>query len=171
MKKIDFNQFLKEIIEQLNKGAFLTVRNKTGITNTMTISWGMFGFMWFKPVFMVMVRKSRYTFNIIENSNTFSVSFPIKKPLIEALQICGTKSGKDINKFQASNITVTDLQEYKTPIISECDLHLECKIIHKQPIDPASLNDEINKVYGAAKDYHVLYYGEILSCYANEDIL
>lgn len=171
MKKVNFNQLSKEIIEQLNRGAFLTVRDKTGNTNTMTISWGMFGYMWFKPVFMVMVRKSRYTFKLIENAETFSISYPLKNSLEKELQLCGTKSGRDLDKFKTCNLTPENLKEFKTPVISECDLHLDCKIIHKQMLDPALLNDEIEEIYGAAKDYHVLYYGEILCCQIKEDVL
>jgi flavin reductase (DIM6/NTAB) family NADH-FMN oxidoreductase RutF len=171
MKEIGFDNLSKEIIQQLNKGAFLTVKDLKGTANTMTISWGSFGYMWFKPVFMVMVRRSRYTYSLIENAENFSVSFPLKNQLNKELEVCGTKSGRDIDKFKECGLSMQYLEDFETPVIEECDLHLNCKIIYKQPIDPSLFNEETEKMYGAAKDYHTLYYGEILSCRTKEDIL
>jgi len=170
MKEIDCSQLSEQIIEQLKKGAFLTVKDKNGNLNTMTIGWGSLGYMWFRPVFTVMVRLSRYTYKLIENSDEFTVSFPLKGQLAKALEICGTKSGRDINKFKECNLTLQKSQNIETPVIAECDLHLECKIVYKQLMDSMFMSEEIEKVYGAGKDYHVLYYGEILSCNAKEDI-
>ncbi|MDD3012163.1 MAG: flavin reductase [Candidatus Gastranaerophilales bacterium] len=170
MKEIDYSQLSEQIIEQLKKGAFLTVRDKNGNLNTMTIGWGSLGYMWFKPVFIVMVRFSRYTYKLIENSDEFSVSFPLKGQLKKELGVCGTKTGRDLDKFKECNLKLQMAQNIKTPVIAECDLHLECKIVYKQSLDATFMSEEIVRVYGSEKDYHTLYYGEILSCSAKEDI-
>lgn len=170
MKEIDYYQCYEKIVEQLKQGAFLNVKNKNGIVNTMTIAWGAMGYMWRKPVFTVMVRQSRYTHNLIENAESFTVSFPRQGQLKNELNICGTKSGQDIDKFKECNLTLQKSNKVETPVIKECDLHLECKIVYKQPMDPTFMSEEIIKVYGDEKDYHTLYYGEVLSCCAKEDI-
>jgi flavin reductase (DIM6/NTAB) family NADH-FMN oxidoreductase RutF len=169
MKEIDCNQLSEQIIEQLKKGAFLTVKDKNGTLNTMTIGWGSLGYMLSRPVFTVMVRLSRFTYKLIENSDEFTVSFPLKGQLKKELEICGTKSGRDINKFEECNLTLQKAQNIETPVIAECDLHLECKIVYKQLMNPEFMSEEIDRVYGSGKDYHALYYGEILSCNVKED--
>lgn len=63
-KEIKFTEMSKEILEQLQKGAFLTVKSDDKV-NTMTIAWGALGFMWYKPVFTAMVRYSRYTYELL----------------------------------------------------------------------------------------------------------
>jgi flavin reductase (DIM6/NTAB) family NADH-FMN oxidoreductase RutF len=169
MKEIDCFQLSEQIIEQLKKGAFLTVRDKNENLNTMTIGWGSLGYMWFKPVFIAMVRFSRYTYKLMENSDEFTVSFPLKGQLKKELEICGTKSGRDIDKFKECNLALQNSQKIKTPVIADCDLNLECKIFYKQTLDPMFISEELEKVYGPGKDYHTLYYGEILSCNVKED--
>lgn len=166
MKKVQFSDYSKEILEQLQKGAFLTVKDKENNLNTMTISWGSMGFMWNRPVFTVMVRYSRYTYDLIENSDMFTVSFPADGQLKEALGICGIKSGRNMDKFKESNITAVNGNNEDTHIIKEADIHIECKIVYKQAMAEESIIEKkIKEEKYADNDYHVLYYGEILDVY------
>ncbi len=169
MKKIEFNAYGKEILEQLQKGAFLTVKDKDGKVNTMTIAWGSLGFMWNKPIFTAMVRYSRFTYDLIENADDFTVSFPLNNQLKKELAFCGSKSGKEIDKFAACNLTALKGMDTNTPIIKECDLHIECKIVYKQAMEEKAIIDkEIKEKKYANEDYHVLYYGEIRGVYLQE---
>lgn len=163
MKKIAYEDLPKELLDQLSKGAFLTVKDKDGNLNTMTIGWGALGYMWHKPVFMVMVRKSRYTFDMIEGVDEFTVSFPFNNKLKKELMICGTKSKRDVDKFELCNLTPEGIEDFNTPVIKGCDLHLMCKIIYKQALSEDCMTEQIKEVYGAEKDYHTLYYGEIIT--------
>lgn len=162
MQTIKFNELSKELLEQLMKGAFLTVKDKSGKLNTMTIAWGTIGFMWSKPIFMVMVRKSRYTYQLIEHANQFTVSFPLHGQLKTELMVCGTKSGRDIDKFKECSLDFSKINEFPTPIITKCDLHVLCNIVYKQPFNPEDADESIKSVYGEEKDYHTLYFGEII---------
>ena len=163
-KEINFTELSKELLDQLQKGAFLTVKAGDKV-NTMTIAWGSLGFMWYKPMFTSMVRYSRYTYELIEKAEDFTVSFPLNGQLKQELGICGTKSGKDMDKFGECNLTLKEGEVVKSPIIDECDLHIECKIVYKQPMDENALCQEIkDKAYGSG-NYHVLYYGEIVKAY------
>jgi len=167
MKKIKYNELSKEMLNQLEKGAFLTVKNDEKI-NSMTIGWGTIGYVWNKPIFTVLVRYSRYTHELLMNTNEFTVSVPMKNNLSKALGICGTQSGRDLNKIQAADLTLQESQTIDTPIIKECELHFECKIVHRQSMEPELFDKNLNKKKYPNNDYHVIYYGEILASYTTD---
>lgn len=160
-----FNQNSDISLDFLHKsGGFLTVKANNKI-NTMTISWGSVGFMWAKPVFMVLVRPTRYTYEFIENSDNFTVSIPYDNDeMKKALKICGSKSGRDIDKCKLANISFLESEVVESPIVDGCNMYYECKIVYKQKMDSSLIQEEkLNQLYN--DDYHVLYYGEIVSCY------
>jgi len=154
------NQFL----EQLPKGAFLTVQSGDKV-NTMTIGWGSIGYIWKKPIMMVMVRYSRYTHELLAGADDFTVSLPLDNSMKAALALAGTKSGRDIDKFAEANLTVQKAKIVKSPIIANCHLFYECKILYRQPMDSAALDNEVKQACYGDGDYHVLYYGEIVASY------
>lgn len=164
MKKINYNDLSKEMLEQLEKGAFITVKNNEKV-NTMTIGWGSIGYIWNRPIFTVLVRYSRFTHDLLENTDEFTISVPTTNNLSKALGICGTQSGRDLDKIKAADLTLQESITIETPIIKECDLHFECKIVHKQSMEPSLLNKKIKDDKYPDHDYHVIYYGEILETY------
>lgn len=162
---VNFTQGLEEAMNCLHKqGAFLTVKSGDK-TNTMTISWGNIGFEWNKPIFTVLVRQSRYTYELIENSKEFTVSIPLNNNLKKPLAFYGSKSGRDINKYEQCPLTLEAGKSVSTPVIGDCELHYECKIVYKQEMNPNLLTEEIKKSSYKNDDYHTLYYGEIVNCY------
>lgn len=162
---VNFTHRLEEAMNYLHKkGAFLTVSANDKI-NTMTISWGNIGFEWNRPIFTVLVRHSRYTHELMENSTDFTVSIPLEDNLKKELAYCGSKSGRDIDKFKECNLTLEHSKIVSSPIISECSLHYECKIVYKQDMNPDLISEEVKKGSYASGDYHTIYYGEIVSCY------
>lgn len=162
----NFTEDLDKAIYNLHdKGAFLTVKSGENI-NTMTIGWGSIGYQWGKPIFMVLVRKTRYTYNLIENSQDFTVTIPLSDNLKEELRFCGTKSGRDIDKLKACNLQIKDSNKVYSPIINKRDvLTYECKIVYKQEMDNRLISPDVKEVYYKDNDYHVIYYGEIVDCY------
>lgn len=165
MMSVNFTHALEKSMNYLHKqGAFLTVKSGD-ITNTMTISWGNIGFEWNRPIFTVLVRRSRYTYELIENSNEFTVSIPLNDNLKEALAFYGTKSGRDMNKYEQFPITLVPGKSVSTPVIGECELHYECKIVYKQEMDSNLLSEDVKMGSYKNGDYHTIYYGEILNCY------
>lgn len=157
----------QKVLEQLPQGVFLTV-NDGDKMNVMTIGWGNLGFIWKKPIFTALVRYSRYTYELLEKSGEFAVCVPAKNGLKKELAICGTKSGRDLDKFQECRLTPLKAQVVSAPIIKECGLHLECKVIYKQGMDENFLNPNVKDDCYSQGDYHVIYYGEIVACYAQE---
>lgn len=161
----DFVKNLDRAMDYLHKkGAFLTVKNEDKV-NTMTISWGNVGYEWGKPVFTVLVRHSRHTHEIIEKSGEFTVSIPTKDGQKKALAICGSKSGRDVNKFELANIEAVEGRKVNTPVIGSCDIYYECKVIYKHEMNPALLSEDILKTSYVDGDFHTIYYGEIVDSY------
>lgn len=167
MRELHIADVSEKVIKQLPKGAFITVKNGDKI-NTMTIGWATFGRVWNKPVVTAMVRYSRFTHNVIKDADSFTISFSMDDSLKEALALCGTKSGRDMDKFNESNITPEYIPEVESPYIGEGDLHIVCKIVYRQPMDPDAVSEEIKKQWYKDDDYHVIYYGEIVKVLAKE---
>lgn len=170
MKTVPYNEYLKEAMEQLPKGAFLTVKDGERL-NTMTIGWGNIGYIWRLPVFLVLVRYSRYTYQLLEKSKEFTVSIPLKDNLKKELAFCGTKSGKEVDKFKEANIGTIPALAINTPVIDKCSLYYECKVVYQQAMEPALISPAIQASCYPKGDYHVLYFGEIKASYINEEFM
>ena len=165
-KEVAYNDYAKEITEILSKGAFLTTE-VDGVINTMTIAWGSVGFMWGKPMFMAMVRPSRFTYECIEKSGQFTVSIPFKD-MSKALAICGSQSGRDTDKLAAANLTTVPGKKISTPVIADCGLHYECTVVYKQEMSAEPLAADLQEKWYATGNYHTLFFGEILTTYVDE---
>ena len=162
MKTEEIIRFAGRAISMIDQGAFLTVAAEDQV-NTMTIGWAMVGICWRKPILMVAVRDSRYTFQLMEAAKDFSITAPTTNKRDEIFY-CGTKSGRDVNKLEECGLTIVPGRQSTSPVIDTPGLHMECKIIYKNAIDP----DRLDRTYGAIypeKDYHTLYFGEIVACY------
>jgi flavin reductase (DIM6/NTAB) family NADH-FMN oxidoreductase RutF len=165
-KEVGVFQYVKETNHLMtNGGLFLVAKGKSGKANAMTIGWGFIGTMWRKPVFIVAVRHSRYTFKLLEESDSFTVCLPAKGQE-EWLDVCGNKSGRDMDKFKKLGMTEKKGLKVNAPYIEECPVHFECEIIYKDDLDPEKIKREIKNDVYPAEDMHVLYYGEVKATYA-----
>jgi flavin reductase (DIM6/NTAB) family NADH-FMN oxidoreductase RutF len=169
MKKVDTFKYIVETNKLMkNEGILLVAEGKDKKPNTMTIGWGFLGTIWRKPVFVVAVRHSRHTFKLMEESDSFTVCLPAKG-MSKELEICGTKSGREVDKFKMFNFTALKGETVEAPYIKECPVHFECKIIYKDDLKPGMLPKEIeNEVY-PNKNMHMLYYGEVTGAFADSD--
>lgn len=152
-------------------GAFLVVLDKDGKANAMTIGWGEMGIVWSRPVFTVLVRQSRYTYSCLQSSESFTVNVPGPNTLEEELLFCGTKSGSDVDKVAACGLTLAASKQVNTPIIEECALHYECRILLRKQLEEVDFSSsKVLQEYYRENDHHMLVIGEILVSYA-EDII
>jgi flavin reductase (DIM6/NTAB) family NADH-FMN oxidoreductase RutF len=163
MKSVDYMAVAQKAMDQIPKGAFLTVKAGDAL-NTMTIGWATMGVVWQRPIFMVAVRNSRHTYGIIEKAADFTVSVP-SGDMKDAVMFCGTRSGRDHDKLKECGLKTADAINTISPIINTPGIHFECRIVFKTAMDPAYLNREYDKKLYPEKDYHTLYFGEILDCY------
>ena len=159
-----YHTHAETLLAQLPKGVFITV--STGEkTNTMTIAWGHLGFLWGKPMFIAYVRYSRYTYDLLREAEDYTINVPTQDPLHEALKIAGTTSGRAGDKFSAANLTLKPSQKVKSPIIAECGLHYECRIVYTQTQEPALIPEAIQSRYYPEPDTHIMFFGEIVDVY------
>ena len=141
--------------EELPTGEILT-----GRVNTMTASWGGFGIMWNKPVATIHLRPSRYTKEIIDSTDTFSLSV-LGEKYKNALNYCGKHSGRDGDKLAPCKLSVSYMNN--TPWIEQANTVLICRKLYAQELDPNCFTDElICKQNYKNNDYHTMYIAEIL---------
>ena len=152
-------------LDRLNRGGVLLTTKTNEKTNTMTIGWGSVSEYWGKNVLIVPVRQSRYTHEMLEKSESFSVSVPRYNEIAKEIAYCGTNSGRDVDKFAKCNFTAKPAKSISTPIVREAYLHYECKIIAKIDMTVDHIEKELAQNWYSTNDYHTLYFGEILECY------
>jgi len=161
--KIHYTERLARTIELLSDPGLLLVAQSGGKPNAMAIGWGTVGIMWTRPVFMVMVRPSRYTYGLINSSGEFTVNVP-RPDMAEIVSFCGTVSGRDVDKFAEKKLTAVRGLAVKTPVISECPVNYECRVIGRLDLLPESLDREfLSHYYPKGDDLHRIYFGEILA--------
>jgi len=135
--------------------------------NMMTVAWGSIGCMWTKPFAQIVVRPQRHTFKYMEQSDTFTLcAFPEKYR--KALQTLGTISGRDGYKLRKTDLTLKESQKVSAPSYHEADLILECRTIYRQDMDPGGFLDKTIQKNYPAKDYHRIYFGEIVASFCEK---
>ncbi|MDO5407899.1 MAG: flavin reductase family protein [Eubacteriales bacterium] len=176
-RHINVFDYTKEILTALQSGVLLTTKVGDKV-NTMTISWGTLGIEWAKPIFTVFVRENRFTRQQLEQNPEFTINIPFGAYDKKILGVCGTKSGRNVDKIKELGLTLTEPEQISVPGIRQLPLTLECRIVYKQTQDPAAITPENNakfypqdvdsSFHSANKDYHTAYYGEIVAAYIEE---
>ena len=134
--------------------------------NMMTASWGFAGVLWRKPVAVAFIRPNRYTYEFAENNPYYTLSF-FDEDQRDILNLCGTISGRDVNKMGIEGITplITPLGNV---CFREAKLVLECRKLYFDDIKPELFQAfELEKIY-PKKDYHRSYIGEIVNVWQKE---
>ena len=168
MLKKDIKEFDKNIFDEIdNKWAILVAGDRKIGINGMTISWGTFGVLWNKNVFFAFVRKSRYTHDFCEKSDSITLSF-LSDKYKEAKKVFGTKSGKDIDKFKETGLHHTLDVDFNGYYIAEADYVFKGKKITSFDLKYEDLPEEIRKKYYPDKDIHTVYICEIKQYLINE---
>ena len=127
-------------------------------TNTMTASWGGVGVLFNKPVAFCFVRPQRYTYRFLEESPRFSLSF-LSDQYRDALRLCGSKSGRDMDKFEKAGLTCAAFE--RVPFVLEADEVLVCRKLYADDLKEASFLDKSLLSNYAAGDFHRVYIAEI----------
>lgn len=130
--------------------------------NTMTVSWGGVGILWNKPVVTVYVRPQRHTHRFMEKSDCFTLTFFGEGERREALSLCGSKSGREMDKFSAAGLTVA-VSADGVPYPGEGELVLVCRTLYRQEMEARCfLDEDIRRKNYPNEDYHTMYVGEIV---------
>lgn len=104
------------------------------------------------PLIMISVGHTRYSHQIIKDSREFVVNIPTPK-IAQKVQLCGSASGRDTDKFSKVGLTREKAEKVKAPLIKECPVNLECKVVNEVE----------------AGD-HTLFIGEVLAIHAEESL-
>ena len=135
--------------------------NRPGEFNSMTVSWGALGVIWHKPLAVVVVRPQRHTRQFIERYDTFSLC-AFDEAYRPALNMLGTRSGRDSRKMSECGLTPIPLSQIACPGFAEAKLILECRKMYFDDLEPGHfLADFIAPNYDG--DYHRMYFGEVLA--------
>ncbi len=168
MRTVKPEDITDSVFKLIGRDWFLLTAGSGASFNTMTAAWGGMGVLWNKMVCFVYVRPSRLTFQFLENNPCFTLSF-FGEEHREALNFCGSHSGRDVDKISATGLT-SSLTEGGSVYFSEARLVFECKKIYNQDLDPTAFIDPgIEKNY-ARGDFHRLYIGEIIHCLARQPL-
>lgn len=162
LTEIGIHDLMPESVEGLNGNGLLLVSGTQG--NPMTIGWGTIGRVWGRPIFQVLVRPSRYSFSLLEQTGEFTVCIPTHEHK-RACGICGSKSGRDVDKIEACGLTLAPSAHLRVPYIAECSAHYECRVVHVNDVVNAMLTPEILAERYPKGDLHRIYYGEVLAAY------
>lgn len=158
---VDPESIQDNVFRLIGKDWMLVTAGTRDSFNTMTASWGGMGVLWDKKVCVSFVRPTRYTFEFLEKSGVYTLSF-LEEQYRDILTYCGTKSGRDVNKVAETSLSPVFADD--TVFFAEARLVVECRKVYFQDITPANFLDPAIEEYYPKKDYHRIYVGEILRC-------
>ena len=159
-KKIDPKVLDHNVFSAIGDQWMLITAGTAEDCNTMTASWGGLGVIWGAPAATCYIRPQRYTKEFVDREEYFTLTFPGEE-YRKALQLCGSRSGRDTDKIRESGLTV-ETADCGAPYIAEGELVLVCRKRFAQPLNPDNIPQEIKTKWYPQADYHTLYIGEIV---------
>ena len=143
----------------INKDWMLITAGNQEKHNTMTASWGGVGELWGKYVSTIYIRPQRYTLEFVEQEDYYSLCF-FGPEYRQALNLCGTKSGRDVDKDEATGLTVQ--WDEAAPYYKQARLVFLCRKLYKQDMTQEAFLDKslLEKWYD--NDLHRMFIGEIV---------
>jgi len=164
MDESELRKQIETAYRKLTDGGLLLVSvGRDGRPNAMTIGWWLFG--WFyhgNPVSVVAVRPACHTFKLLDEVPEFVVGVPTDE-IAEAVKVCGSKSGRDMDKFKECGLTAIPSKHVRPPSVKECSLNIECRIYHAQRPPHMILTPEHRQK--PVEMQHTIYFAEVLGAY------
>ena len=129
-----------------------TCINDSQRPNIITLAW--VGVVCSQPQQIgIAIRPERYSHPLVEKSGQFVINIPTMD-LLHAVDLCGTVSGRDFDKFAAAGLTPEPAARVRPPLIAECPVNMECIVRHKLPLGT-----------------HDLFIGEVVAIHVDRAIL
>lgn len=160
LRNIDPKQITKNPFAMIGDQWMLITAGNAERCNTMTASWGGVGVLWQAPVATCYVRPQRYTKQFLDAEEYFTLTF-FGEEWRKALTICGTKSGRDVDKVKECGFTVKTAQ-CGAPYFEQAELVIVCRKRYVQDFDPAAIPEDVKQAQYPNQDYHTMYIGEIV---------
>lgn len=163
----DSQAVVRELLPALGAENALLTAGTADRCNTMTIGWCQAGRLWGLQTCTVYVRPERYTYQFMEEQAYFTVSV-LPKDMKNAMALCGTKSGRDMDKIKECGLTVR-YGAGGAPFFEEAEAVLVCRKLYVQDMGPACIaagQEKILPYYGEKGGWHRVYTGEIVEAYS-----
>ncbi|MEG1559810.1 MAG: flavin reductase family protein [Clostridia bacterium] len=171
MKKIDIFDIMGAAMKQIDNGAFLMAGKEN---NPMTIGWGLLGVIWGRPMCAVLVRKTRYSHELLKDGH-FTLSVPYLSTMKDELSLCGTASGRDMNKLEQLNVSAIPLPTASVGAFPGCQYYFDCKVVYEDDMDMSRVDESVKKEWYNEKnqatadgDPHTIYFAEVTNIYLND---
>ena len=166
-KEVDLKELPYNPVRLIEEDWMLVTAQKDKKVNTMTASWGGVGFFWRQNVAFIFIRKSRYTKEFIDGSDTLSLTFYDTEQYRDMLSLMGKVSGRDEDKIKAAGLTLA--YENDTPYFKEAKIVFLCKKMARYPLEKEGfILPEIDSSFYADMNYHDLYIVAIEKIYIKE---
>lgn len=110
----------------------VSVADRNGKKNILTVGW--VGTVCSEPPMVsISVRPERYSNSILKKTGEFVINLSTKE-LTYAVDFCGVKSGRDIDKFKELGLTAAPASQVKAPLIEESPVNIECRVKEVRPL-------------------------------------
>ena len=161
-KEINIKELSGNFVKMISEDWALLTAGENDCFNTMTVSWGGIGELWGKDFCFVFVPPLRFTYQFMEKYDRCSLSF-FGGEFKKELGICGSKSGRDIDKVAVTGLTPVCVGE--TVGFEQAKVIVTMKKLAYQDINPKGFLDESIMDNYKAADFHRVYVGEIEKVY------
>ncbi|MEI6423027.1 MAG: flavin reductase family protein [Lentisphaerota bacterium] len=165
-QELDFWTCASEILNRMRSGkdgVLCTVADKAGRQNLLTLGWGQIGpFYHEHPVFTIALTAKRYSWRFLQEVPEFVIAVP-NDSLRSALYLCGTQSGRDLDKFRAAGLTPMPSMHVQPPSIAECPINVECRI-YATVAPPHMLLTPEHRLH-PIEEQHTIFFAEVLGTY------
>ena len=164
-REISVEQLKDNPFTLINKDWMLITAGDGEKHNTMTASWGGVGELWGKYVSTIYIRPQRYTLEFVEREEYYSLCFFVPENR-QALSLCGSKSGRDVDKDAATGLT--PCFDQAAPYYEQARLVFLCRKLYRQDMEESAFLDKglLEKWYD--NDLHRMFIGEIVKVLEKE---
>ena len=102
------------------------VAEHDGQRSICPLGWKMWTSM-VPPMIAVSIAPARFTHDLVVGAGEFVVAWP-GADLAQATLTCGTRSGRDLDKFEACGLTPKPASQVCAPLVEGCVANLECRV-------------------------------------------
>lgn len=168
-RPVDLADCANTIAKALGSGGVLLTSRHGEKVNSMVIGWGYVGRIWNRMSFSAYVRASRYTRELLDANPEFTVNVPLGDVDKNALGVCGTMSGRDMDKIAAAGLTLVEPEVVSVPGVREFPLTLECRVLYRDEQRSDRLDEDVRaQFYTVEPEDHVEYIAEVVAAYVIE---
>lgn len=162
--RIEAAELPDNVFKLIGKDWMLVTAGNKEAFNPMTASWGGLTYVWERPSTIMYIRDTRHTYQFLQKEESFTLSF-FTRDYRRALQICGTRSGRDTDKVKEAGLTPLETPSGLMSF-AEARMIIECKKMLVQELDYANLTEPykakiMEESYNNEPSKHQLFISEI----------